>query len=58
MDSLDAMMATTFGILLPGWRDTIVGNLGGAGFVYLLPVALHGGSVYDLLFLGVDADAR
>lgn len=37
MSSMDALMSTTFGTLLPGWRDTIVGNLGGAGFVYLLP---------------------
>lgn len=41
MDSLDTLMSTTFGTLLPGWRDTIVGDLGGAGFVYLLPHAGH-----------------
>ncbi|WP_331748683.1 nucleotidyltransferase domain-containing protein [Streptomyces chartreusis] len=45
MDSLDALMSTTFGTLLPGWRDTIVGNLGGAGFVYLLP---HDGHLLQL----------
>ncbi|MET7297189.1 nucleotidyltransferase domain-containing protein [Streptomyces griseoloalbus] len=37
MASLDAVMSTEFGALLPCWRDTIVGDLGGAGFVYLLP---------------------
>ncbi|WP_331759869.1 nucleotidyltransferase domain-containing protein (plasmid) [Streptomyces sp. NBC_01525] len=37
MDSLDALLSTTFGALLPGWRDTIVGDMGGAGYVYLLP---------------------
>lgn len=41
LDSLDALMSTTFGALLPGWRDTIVADLGGAGFVYLLPHAGH-----------------
>ncbi|MFF4709604.1 nucleotidyltransferase domain-containing protein [Streptomyces sp. NPDC001297] len=41
MNTLDALMSTTFGTLLPGWRDTIVGNLGGAGFVYLLPQNGH-----------------
>ncbi|MFI1734957.1 hypothetical protein ACH40E_38240 [Streptomyces acidicola] len=41
MGSLDALMATTFGALLPGWPDTIVGDLGGAGFVYLLPYDGH-----------------
>jgi predicted nucleotidyltransferase len=45
MDSLDALMSTRFGALLPGWRDTIVGNLGGAGFVYLLP---HDGHLLQL----------
>ncbi|MCX4458644.1 nucleotidyltransferase domain-containing protein [Streptomyces sp. NBC_01728] len=45
MGSLDALMSTTFGTLLPGWRDTIVGNLGGAGFVYLLP---HDGHLLQL----------
>ncbi|WP_326763335.1 nucleotidyltransferase domain-containing protein (plasmid) [Streptomyces sp. NBC_01591] len=45
MNSLDALMSTTFGTLLPGWRDTIVGDLGGAGFVYLLP---HDGHLLQL----------
>ncbi|MDX3867224.1 nucleotidyltransferase domain-containing protein [Streptomyces europaeiscabiei] len=45
MGSLDALMASAFGTLLPGWRDTIVGNLGGAGFVYLLP---HDGHLLQL----------
>ncbi|MGW1674556.1 nucleotidyltransferase domain-containing protein [Streptomyces sp. NPDC002324] len=45
MTSLDALMSTAFGTLLPGWRDTIVGDLGGAGYVYLLP---HGGHLLQL----------
>ncbi len=45
LDSLDALMSTTFGALLPGWRDTIVADLGGAGFVYLLP---HAGRLLQL----------
>ncbi|MEU1500538.1 hypothetical protein [Streptomyces sp. NPDC005732] len=45
MNSLDALLSTTFGTLLPGWRDTIVGNMGGAGFVYLLP---HDGHLLQL----------
>ncbi|MFI9724649.1 hypothetical protein ACIHFE_34350 [Streptomyces sp. NPDC052396] len=45
MDTLDALMSATFGTLLPGWRDAIVGNLGGAGFVYLLP---HDGHLLQL----------
>ncbi|WP_326770338.1 nucleotidyltransferase domain-containing protein (plasmid) [Streptomyces sp. NBC_01591] len=45
MGSLDAVMSTEFGALLPGWRDTIVGDLGGAGFVYLLP---HDGHLLQL----------
>lgn len=41
MEHLDAVMSTLFGALLPGWRDTIVGDLGGAGYVYLLPHRGH-----------------
>ncbi|MGW2282864.1 nucleotidyltransferase domain-containing protein [Streptomyces sp. NPDC001770] len=41
MRSLDTLMSAEFGALLPGWRDTIVGDLGGAGFVYLLPYEGH-----------------
>jgi hypothetical protein len=53
MDSLDAVMSTEFGTLLPGWRDTIVGDLGGAGFVYLLP---HDGHLLQLdLYLCPDS---
>jgi predicted nucleotidyltransferase len=39
MARLDDLMAVQFGVLLPGWRDTIVGPLGGAGYVYLVPHA-------------------
>ncbi|MFD5935541.1 nucleotidyltransferase domain-containing protein [Streptomyces sp. NPDC060333] len=53
MTSLDALMSTEFGTLLPGWRDTIVGDLGGAGFVYLLP---HDGHLLQLdLYLCPDS---
>lgn len=53
MGSLDAVMSTEFGALLPGWRDTIVGDLGGAGFVYLLP---HDGHLLQLdLYLCPDS---
>ncbi|MFD9807606.1 nucleotidyltransferase domain-containing protein [[Kitasatospora] papulosa] len=53
MASLDAVMSTEFGALLPGWRDTIVGDLGGAGFVYLLP---HDGHLLQLdLYLCPDS---
>lgn len=60
MRSLDAVMSTEFGALLPGWRDTIVGDLGGAGYVYLLP---HEGHLLQLdLYLcpasGVNALRR
>ncbi|MFE5140687.1 hypothetical protein ACFRDV_23915 [Streptomyces fagopyri] len=37
MRNLDALMSSVVGTLLPSWRDTIVGNMGGAGFVHLLP---------------------
>lgn len=43
--ALDLLMSNRFGALLPGWRDTIVGPLGGAGSVYLLP---HGGHLLQL----------
>lgn len=52
MASLDTVMSTEFGALLPGWHDTIVGDLGGAGFVYLLP---HDGHLLQLdLYLCPD----
>ncbi|WP_075017986.1 hypothetical protein [Actinacidiphila rubida] len=41
VDHLDPLLGTQFGALLPGWRDTIVGQLGGTGRVYLLPHAGH-----------------
>jgi hypothetical protein len=34
--TLDALMATELGALFPGWRDTIVSNMGGLGYVYLV----------------------
>ena len=38
---LDALITTDLGGILPGWRDTIVGNMGGLGFVYLIGWAGH-----------------
>ncbi|MGW5353370.1 nucleotidyltransferase domain-containing protein [Streptomyces sp. NPDC004031] len=38
---LDPLMHGAHGALLPGWPDTIVGQLGGAGRVYLLPYGGH-----------------
>lgn len=41
-DHLDTLLAMTHGALLPGWRDSIVAaDLGGLGFVYLLPYKEH-----------------
>ncbi|MFF4531396.1 hypothetical protein ACFY1P_19240 [Streptomyces sp. NPDC001407] len=34
--SLDDLMTVAGGALLPGWRDTIVADLGGIGFVFLV----------------------
>ncbi|MFJ8073869.1 hypothetical protein ACIQ7Q_08030 [Streptomyces sp. NPDC096176] len=39
--SLDALVQVDLGGILPGWRDTIVGNMGGLGFVFLVPWAGH-----------------
>ncbi|MFI8974202.1 nucleotidyltransferase domain-containing protein [Nocardia asteroides] len=33
---LDVLATTELGSILPGWRDTIVGDMGGLGFVYLI----------------------
>jgi predicted nucleotidyltransferase len=33
---LDALATTELGSILPGWRDSIVGDMGGLGFVYLI----------------------
>lgn len=35
---VDVLMSTEFGALFPGWLDTMVGDMGGSGFVYLVPV--------------------
>ncbi|MFD5696515.1 hypothetical protein [Streptomyces lasiicapitis] len=37
VDALDDLMTVAAGALFPGWRDTIVADLGGLGFVYLVP---------------------
>jgi hypothetical protein len=34
---LDTLLRSRLGTLFPGWRDTIVGDLGGVGYVYLVP---------------------
>ncbi len=33
---LDALVSADLGGILPGWRDTIVGDMGGLGYVYLV----------------------
>lgn len=33
---LDALVCADLGGILPGWRDTIVGDMGGLGYVYLV----------------------
>jgi hypothetical protein len=35
--ALDDLMTVKAGALLPGWRDSIVADLGGLGFVFLMP---------------------
>ena len=42
---LDLLMRTEFATLFRGWPDTMVGNMGGRGFVYLAPV---GGVLFQL----------
>ncbi|MEW2130819.1 hypothetical protein [Streptomyces sp. NPDC005435] len=36
ISALDDLMTVAGGALLPGWRDTIVADLGGVGFVFLV----------------------
>lgn len=38
---LDALMSADLGGILPGWRDAIVGDMGGLGYVYLVGWAGH-----------------
>lgn len=38
---LDALVSAELGGILPGWRDTIVGDMGGLGYVYLVGWAGH-----------------
>ncbi len=38
---LDALVSAELGGILPGWRDTIVGDMGGLGYVYLVCWAGH-----------------
>ncbi|MFE4976916.1 hypothetical protein ACFRAR_33030 [Kitasatospora sp. NPDC056651] len=37
VEALDTLMPVEAGALLPGWRDTIVADLGGVGMVFLVP---------------------
>ncbi|MFJ9523381.1 hypothetical protein ACIRPK_34710 [Kitasatospora sp. NPDC101801] len=37
VEALDDLMSVEVGALLPGWRDTIVADLGGVGVVFLIP---------------------
>ncbi|WP_280345193.1 nucleotidyltransferase domain-containing protein [Nocardia abscessus] len=41
VSALDPLIATELGGILPGWRDTIVGDMGGLGYVFLLVWADH-----------------
>lgn len=38
---LDALVTADLGGIMPGWRDTIVGDMGGLGYVYLVCWAGH-----------------
>jgi len=38
---LDALVTTDLGGILPGWQDTIVGSMGGLGYVYLIGWSGH-----------------
>ncbi|MGH4021951.1 MAG: hypothetical protein ACRDT0_22485 [Pseudonocardiaceae bacterium] len=38
---LDALMSADLAAIMPGWRDTIVGDMGGLGYVYLVPWSGH-----------------
>ncbi|MFJ6616523.1 hypothetical protein ACIQOW_02930 [Kitasatospora sp. NPDC091335] len=37
VEALETLMPVEAGALLPGWRDTIVADLGGVGMVFLVP---------------------
>ncbi|WMX46245.1 hypothetical protein RGF97_17300 [Streptomyces roseicoloratus] len=41
VEALDDLMSVEAGALLPGWRDTIVADLGGVGMVFLIPDEGH-----------------
>ena len=43
--ALDDLMTIAVGALLPGWRDSIVADLGGLGFVFLVP---HDGKLQQI----------
>ncbi|MGA5130905.1 hypothetical protein ACPCTO_13950 [Streptomyces olivoreticuli] len=45
ISALDDLMAVEAGALLPGWRDSIVVDLGGIGFVFLVP---HDGKLHQI----------
>ena len=37
LEVLDTLVRTELGSLFPGWRDSLAPNIGGEGFVYLVP---------------------
>lgn len=43
--ALDDLMTCDMGAILPGWRDSIVANMGGLGYVYLV---VHDGTLRQL----------
>jgi hypothetical protein len=43
--SLDALVIAQLGAIMPGWRDTIVADMGGLGYVYLVA---HEGRLHQL----------
>jgi predicted nucleotidyltransferase len=45
VQTLDDLMSVEAGALLPGWRDTIVADLGGVGMVFLVP---DGGRLHQI----------
>jgi predicted nucleotidyltransferase len=45
LTALDTLVKTELGSLFPGWRDSLAPNMGGVGFVYLVPFE---GELYEL----------
>lgn len=51
-ETLDTFMTTEFNAILPGWRDTLVNQMGGIGYVYLVE---NDGKLHQLDFYLVPA---